>query len=149
MNKLSIKVITLFVLLLFCGCDPSDSKFTIINETNRPLFWDSSSSGSIEGHRSMYEPFREITSNSDTAWIESSYFIKPWGTKRKGVHSTWESVIENSFNGQMYVFIFEADTLEKYDWEDVKKNNRYFKKYRFTVEDLQKLDWKVKVTEYE
>ena len=151
MNKLSVKIIIVCILLVFCSCDYSDNKFTIINETNRPLFWVSSSSDSIDVHRSIYEPFRESTSNSNTTWIESSFFIKPRGMKRKGVvNTTWEDMIRGDyFKGQMYVFIFEADTLEKYDWEDVKKNNRYFRKYRLTVDDLRKLDWKVRVTEEE
>ena len=115
-----------------------DRKFNIINETNRPLFYSFSSDGIEDCFNPYFHPFMENMSSSDTTWwIESECFIKPYGTRD----------LQILFDSQIYIFIFEADTLKKYDWEDVKKNNRYFRKYRFTVEDLQELDWKVRITE--
>ena len=147
MKKFLVQII-IVVLILLTSCDYCEGKLMIINETNRPLFCDRSRVDSIEG-RSIYKPFKEISDN-DTLWIQNEYFIAPGSETRLFVcNTTWERKINDPYyyDGKIYIFIFDADTLQKYDWEDVKKNNRYFKKYRFTVEDLQKVDWKVRVTE--
>ena len=149
MKKFLIQIIIIAHCLL-TSCDYWDNRLMIVNETNLPLFFDYSQVDSIEGEgRNIYEPFR-IVYNQDTLWSESNYFVAPMSEQKVFVfNTTWPLLINNryTYNGQIYIFIFDADTLQKYDWEDVKMNNRYFKKYRFTVEDLQKLDWKVRVTE--
>ena len=121
MNKLSVKIITVCILLVFCSCDYMDNKLMIINETNRPLFFYSYSHGDSIERWSIYSPYKEI-SGSDTFWIKGSTFIEPMGENRIGSFNIkWEHKINR--DGGVYIFIFEADTLEKYDWEDVRKNN--------------------------
>lgn len=131
------------ITLLFSSCDPTDNRFTIVNETERPLFYTTSPFDTIEGK----SPFQEflIISNNDTVWVDSDCFIKPKGEKKKLVMSDWEEMIENNFNGKIYVFIFDADTLQKYTWDDIKRNNKFVHKYKFGVEELKKVDWKVRV----
>lgn len=135
--------IIVFMTLLFSSCDPTDNRFTIVNETERPLFYTTSPFDTIEG-KSPFQGFLKI-SNNDTVWIDSDYFIKPKGEKKKMVMSDWEEMIENNFNGKIYVFIFDADTLQKYTWDDIKRNNKFVHKYKFGVEELKKVDWKVRV----
>ncbi len=135
--------IIVFVVMVITSCDSTDNRFTIINETNRPLFYTTSAYDTIEGN-SPVQKFVEI-SNNDTSWIESDYFVKPHGEKKKMVMSNWEDIVRNNFGGHIRVFIFDADTLKKYNWNDVKVSNRYFKKYEYTVDKLKGINWKIKV----
>jgi hypothetical protein len=142
MTKFLFQIIILITTFLV-ACDPIDSRLTIINETNRPLFYITTAQDSIEGGT----PFKKFieASNIDSVWIDSDYFIKPKGKKRKMVMSDWEEIIRNNFNGKIYIFFFDADTLQKYNWVEIKKNNNYFAKYGLTLIDLKKRDWKVRV----
>lgn len=138
---LFLTIITVAIILI--GCDPTDNRLTIINETNRPLFYITTASDSIEGST----PFKEFVevSNMDATWIDSDYFIKPKSEKKKMVMSDWEETIRNNFNGKLYIFIFDADTLKEYNWEEIKKKNNYFTKYSLTLDDLNNMKWKVRV----
>lgn len=136
-----------FIVLVACvfsiGCDPTDDKLTIVNETSRPIFYSTSASDSIQG-RNPYKNFIQI-SNHDTEWINSDYFIRPNSEKKKMVLSTWEATIRNNFGGKIHIFIFDADTLQAYTWENIKTKMKIVKEYQFTVDDLKKLNWKVKI----
>lgn len=141
--KSFLTFLTIFLVFFIISCDSTDSRFVIVNKTNRPLFYTTSAYDTIEG-RSPFQKFIEI-SNNDTIWIESDYFIKPFGEKKKMVMSDWEETIRNNFGGHIRVFIFDADTVQKYNWEDIKVNNKYFKKYEYTVDELNKINWKTEV----
>lgn len=141
--KLLMLLIIVLITFFVSGCDPTDNRFTIVNETERPLFYTTSPYDTIEGN-SPFQTFFEI-SNKDSVWIESDYFIKPKGEKKKMVMSDWEEMVEKNFNGKIYVFIFDADTLQQYTWDEIKRNNKFVHKYKFGVEELKKVDWKVRV----
>lgn len=136
-------LISALIILFVTSCDPTDNRLTIVNETERPLFFTTSAYDTIEG-KSPFQAFLDIT-NNDSSWVESDYFIKPNGEKRKMVMTDWEEIIENNFGGKFYVFIFDADTLQKYNWEQIKKNNNYFAKYGLTLNDLENMNWKIRV----
>jgi hypothetical protein len=140
MHLINIQII-IFLTFLFSSCDPTDNKFTIVNKTGRPIFYDTSPFDTIEG-ASVFKPFYKII-NNDTLWIESDYFIKPMGEKTIMVMSDWEEMIEDNYNGKISVFIFDADTLQKYRWNVIKSDNKFIDRYKFGIEELKEKNWKV------
>ena len=142
MTKYSSLVI-LFGLITSVACDPTDDRLTIINETNRPLFYTTSRFDTIEGG-CPYERFIEI-SNNDTIWIDSDDFLKPKSQKKHMILSNWEQVIPNNFNGELKLYVFDADTLIKYNWDEIKRKNKYFSKYKLTIKELEETDWTIRI----
>ena len=140
MNLIKIYII-IFLTFLFISCDPTDNKFTIVNKTRHPIFYDISPFDTIEG-ASVFKPFYKIK-NNDTLWIESDYFIKPMGEKKIMVISDWEEMIEENYNGKISVFIFDANTLQKYSWAVIRRDNKFLHRYEFGIEELKKQNWKV------
>lgn len=45
--------------------------------------------------------------------------------------------------GYITIFIFNKEFLRKYKWSDVIEKQLYTKKYRYSVAELEKLNWKI------
>lgn len=59
------------------------------------------------------------------------------------VRPTWERYIEKCDGKKIRFYIIKTDSIEKYGWDVIKEKNIYNKKYLFTIEDLEKLNWEV------
>lgn len=143
MEKRIFLLVVITHVSLMLGCDTVDDRFIIRNTTNRPLFFTTSPYDSIEGG-SPYEEYYEI-SNGDTFWKESDHFIIPNGTKRKMVVSDWEEIMQDNFDDHIYIYLFDADTLKKYSWDEIKKRGKYYKKYDFNTSELKERKWEILV----
>lgn len=125
-----IQLISLLVLsVIINGCEPIDNKLLIANETDRLLLYIPSKTDSIVG----------------SAPVDGNHSIPRHGEKHITVMGSWENKVQYNFNGKLWVITFDSDTLEKYGWEDVKCNNRYYSKQSFTLSDLKKANWEVRV----
>ena len=54
--------------------------------------------------------------------------------------SCWEQVMDNA-DGYVYIYIFDAETLESEGWTNTKNNP--IKKYTLTAKQLNKMGWNV------
>lgn len=137
-------IIFISFLLLFISCDPVDDRLTIINETNRPLFISISRFDSIESGNPL-EDYMKIC-GQDTLWIDSDDFIKPHGKKNLSVISSWEDLIYDNYDDRsLKLFVFDADTLKNNDWYTTASNDNYLKKFKLTIDELKRLNWKIVV----
>lgn len=59
------------------------------------------------------------------------------------INTTWEKAIERSIDKKLRVIFFKKILLDKTKWEDVVNNQYYSKRLEFTVEELEKINWKV------
>jgi len=55
----------------------------------------------------------------------------------------WEEYIKTCDNQKLRYYIIEKDTVDKYGWETIFSKNIYNKKYLFTVEELDHLNWTI------
>lgn len=55
----------------------------------------------------------------------------------------WEDNFENSPDDTLSIFFFHSDTLEAYSWEVIREEYKILKRYDLSLEDLQRLDFKV------
>ncbi|MGZ4099579.1 MAG: hypothetical protein ACXVNM_11910, partial [Bacteroidia bacterium] len=101
---------------------------TIINQLDKPVFYTLSSYDTIEG-KSPYN--------------YADNFIDSKSSKQLMVGGDFENIVRNNFHNKMTIFFFDADTLKKYQWEKIKKENKWKRKITFSVEDLRKNNWKV------
>jgi len=56
---------------------------------------------------------------------------------------TWEEYIKTCDDKKIRYYIIIKDSVDKYGWDKVIKKNIYSKKYLFTIEDLDKINWQV------
>ena len=47
------------------------------------------------------------------------------------------------YSGTVYVYVFDSEVVENTPWEVVARDYLVLKRYDLTLEDLQRLDWKI------
>lgn len=55
----------------------------------------------------------------------------------------WEEYIKTCDNQKIRYYIIKKDSVDKYGWKTILSNNIYNKKYLFTIEDLDKINWEI------
>ncbi len=55
----------------------------------------------------------------------------------------WEEYIKYCDNQKLRYYIIKKDSVDKYGWKEIFKKNIYNKKYLFTIEDLDKINWTI------
>lgn len=55
----------------------------------------------------------------------------------------WEEYIKTCDNQKLRYYIIKKDSVDKYGWKEIFKKNIYNKKYLFTIEDLDKINWQI------
>jgi hypothetical protein len=55
----------------------------------------------------------------------------------------WEEYIKTCDNQKLRYYIIKKDSVDKYGWKEIFKKNIYNKKYLFTIEDLNKINWEI------
>jgi hypothetical protein len=68
---------------------------------------------------------------------ESENLVKPGSTKG------WSFFISESANDKLNLFVYNIDSLKKYQSIDTLIKNRLYTRYSFTEKELEKTDWKV------
>ena len=77
------------------------------------------------------------------------YSFPPYETKANDddcnliVKPTWEEYIKTCDNQKIRYYIIKKDSVDKYGWKKIFKKNIYNKKYLFTIEDLDKINWQI------
>ena len=55
----------------------------------------------------------------------------------------WEKVIEEMPLDTLSIYVFDADTLNTYDWIQVKEGYKVLKRYDLSLDDLRKMNWTI------
>jgi hypothetical protein len=55
----------------------------------------------------------------------------------------WNFYFESSQDKEIRLFIIHKDTVDKYGWFEVFQRNIYNKKYKLTIQDLDKQKWEI------
>lgn len=126
------KLILIPFLFLIFSCDFTENRFIIIkNDSNNNILCFISK-----------VDINNITSISDmnapTEINKSEFaFLVPI-TRGK-----WEDYIEKCDVNKVRIYIIVRDSIDKYGWKNIYKNNIYNKKYLFTIQDLEKINWEI------
>ena len=131
MRKIYLYIIYIAAAALAVSCENNDVNLKLKNNSKYAVAFDSAldtipDSVSIDMEiflRGKIDPGKTVT------------MIKP------GDSEGWLSLIQNSTNNKLNVFIMSADTLQKYnDWNLIRKNHLY-KRYEYTEAELNKMNW--------
>ncbi|HQZ25121.1 MAG TPA: hypothetical protein PLD18_07450 [Flavobacterium sp.] len=55
----------------------------------------------------------------------------------------WEEYIKTCDDQKIRYYIIKKDSVDKYGWKTIFAKNIYNKKYLFTIEDLDKINWEI------
>lgn len=130
----------IFILIAFVSCDPVDTSLTLKNDTEKDfyyLIWGDSNTVSFYSDNSSivnpsYKNFLTKISKGD----EREDF-------RIGVN-VWDKFFKNQTrNGKLNVFLYEHDTLQKYKWKTILKENKFSYYQGFSKSDLDSNSWRI------
>ncbi len=131
MKKILSIFITITIIAILQSCNSKEVSLKLKNNSTYAVAFDSSldtipDSVSIDMDifmRDQILPGKTVT------------MIKP------GDSEGWLSLIQNSSNNKLNVFIMNIDTLKKYnDWTYIRKHKLY-KRYEYPEEELNKKGW--------
>lgn len=133
------KIYIVFVLLIVVGCEPFTEKFYSIelnNHSNSMIRYTYDKTNS----RNMNYPDTLINNNRDNIFLSPlSANSNTYIDSRK----PWSEVINNLPNDTLSFYIFAEDTINSYPWEIISTEYKVLKRYDFSVQDLESLNYKI------
>ena len=136
MNNKALLFSIIILVSFFFGCSKTD-------ECHNTIMLKNSSDKTIYYVNTLQDGFFNFDPTNENYAVDLK--LKP-GDKKKvriGLQlSCWEQVIANA-GGYLYIYIYDAEYLEKKDtdWQEAK--NKHIKKYALKVKDLQKMNWEI------
>lgn len=136
----------MFLLVIFsslCGCYDvtTNHQLSLTNKSNRNI--------SILYSNLAEQPLTEnnvayYTNDRNVIYPDSCSEIIQLGGK-----NAWHNYIEKSQSKKLYIFIFETDTLKKYEgvysMENFVNRHKYLKLFCYSEIDLNKIAWRITV----
>jgi hypothetical protein len=133
-----MKKILISVLLFTCfSCvyDSADNKLKIINSTKSDLYILDYDTSSLEDYP------------NELLNLERSFFLKD-SIKIMWLHNeTWEDYIKGARNHKLNLFVISPDTIKKYTKDEIINGEKYTKVLSYSLKEIEKMKWKVVVTE--
>jgi hypothetical protein len=138
------KIIYIFLVVIcyfFYGCNDvrTNHKLSLTNKSDKKV--------SI-----LYSNLVDkiLTENNVAYYISDWNVIKPDSTYdivKLGGKDAWHNFIEKSKTKKLLIYVFESDTLKKYDgvysMEDIVGYHKYLKLLLYSEKDLDKIDWQI------
>lgn len=132
--KRVIIIMVVFSLMAISGtCKKNTPKchfsFIIQNKSERDIYF-------------KWSRYSSLDSLSHNPASDPATYKGKAGTEVKKVHSTcFENEILTSPTKMLYIYIFDAATIESASWDSIKKFNLIEKKYDFTKAQLDSSRW--------
>jgi len=132
-------------LLLLLSCDPIDDSLEIWNSSSKRVYYMTSC------HENLVKDFQLTLEEQG---IELNYLnvidtVAPLSSKKEAIvgkrGEAWKAYIRKCDNGILRVYLFNIDTLVAYDFRDIAINNKYLVKKEYSLDDLQRLNWRIEL----
>lgn len=134
--KKILQIALLIALQVFYGCDYYDHRLVVINKSEHPI--------SAEDFRNLYPRAEDF--NSADYYIETEILPNAKGNLMKSGRNAWQASVESNSNKKLNLFVFNTDTLRKYNDMDYVLDNKLYSVYSFTLEELENMNWEVTVS---
>lgn len=135
------RLLIISILITLYSCEYLDDRVLIINKTNKSLYYVLASKDSL--NNIYYNTLS--TDNQD----DYSYHVKTIDSNLKsveailGAKNEWEKVVLYGDSQKLYIFIFNLDTLNKYNWRSIVEKEMYYKRISYRLEELKKNNWEI------
>jgi hypothetical protein len=118
-------------LFILTRCDYSDSKLMIKNHSKKTIaiqpFEDTIINSSILSKVPYYETIRFYPNDSAYQFLPGK--------------DAWKWETRNSKNKKLNIFVFDLDTLRKYNDMEFIRLNKMYKRYELTEKELNNSNW--------
>jgi len=129
--KIQFFIILISLAMLAGTCDYTDNRLKIKNNSSYTIAFDYSTDTVLE------QEIKHVNAVISDKIMPG----KIANQSLPGSTNAWPFLIKKSKNNKLNVFIFNVDTVLKYnDWEYI-RNHRLYKRYSFTEEELNRMNW--------
>jgi hypothetical protein len=135
MKKKWIQISLLLVLQFFYGCDYYDFRLVVINKLEHPI--------SVQDFRNLYPHTEDF--NSVDYYIQTEILPNARENLMKSGRNAWRESVGNNSNKNLNLFVFNTDTLRKYNSIGYLLENQLYTVYSFSLEELEDMKWEVKI----
>ena len=140
MNKMkSMKHILLYLaaILVLISCDRGDGKLKIVNNSDDDIYYLDQCNDTITSYPIEYKNDKIDSLFSNLLKVKEEYGLIVVNTK-------WEYFINNQCNDStIRIYFFKKELVENVDKETFLKRQVYSKKFKLTVKDLERMNWRV------
>lgn len=126
-------VLTILISFLYSACIPNDGRLYFINKSDKIISIECAQDSvpSTYGGKIQYYRRDSIVPNN---------FKKVLKT---GPKDSWVQYVRNSPHKKLYIFVYDYDTLIKYNDMDTVRARKLYKELSFTEEELNKINWQI------
>ena len=143
--KTSVKIISVFaasIFLISTQCRDNDNlhnTIKIMNHSDRGFYF---------LDKNVYYDYIERDSLFIPGYNPTSDKLNTYCSAGKSNTLYTRSAFEGAFQGKvkakyLHVILFDEDIIHTVPWDTIRKNIMTLKRYYLTLEDLQRLDWKI------
>lgn len=142
------------VTTVLTGCpftyDPPedvDARMTIRNNSNSYVYYLFSDEDSLRKTKGVL-PFNIFKRKvNGKAVVDTLYYSRIAPNELDTVlhFQNWEDEIKSYPDKQLRIFFFEKPILEKYSWEEIADMQLYSDMKRYSLEDLNRMNWRIEV----
>lgn len=123
--------------LLFTSCVEYDRRLKIINNTSHAI--------NVEWEADFNPTYPSI--NKTGYYLANPLFPNDTLDAVEDARDGWDRFFSNSKTGKLSIFIFNADTLKRYNSIDMLILNKMYKRLVFTKDQLEQIGWDVEITD--
>jgi len=134
MKKIIKSIITMLLVISLYRCGEIHSILYIVNNTNHAI----GCNLSLGGYSGLYPD--TLLPATDFSVVKN---IKSGKSFSFALDFTWEEIFSRLPKDTLSVFIFHTDTLNIYSWLGVRDRYMILKRYDFSLDDLNSLNFKV------
>jgi hypothetical protein len=149
LKSLSMKlnsIIGIALLIMFVGCDPFDDKLVITNTSEQNVYYTRSPYAKLSTlyRETLEKQGIEIDYQNIVKEVRRNASINELIMGARG--KAWQNYVTNVCeDGKLRIYTFNIDTLREYTFKEVIDNNRYLTKKEYTLDDLKKMNWEIKL----
>lgn len=64
-------------------------------------------------------------------------------SNQKEHYSYYESAFKVDYNKKLWILIYKQSTIDNHSWEEIQEQNLYDKRYSFTLDELNAMNWEL------
>jgi hypothetical protein len=129
-----------FIMTTLLSCEYLDNRIIITNNNNEDIHYFLFNKDSL---KNLYEEDTISNLFYYTNYIDSLSPQEKKNESRLGAKNEWEKIVLHGDSQKLFVFIFNIDTIKKYDWKTIVTNEKYQNRLSFSLKELQSSNWNI------
>jgi hypothetical protein len=139
--------IFIFLLFNFYSCDKLDTRELLVKNSSDKVIFSILSENDNMNDGGFYYEYQDDFDESKRGDYDAPFIfleIKKGQIVANGDRPRyWDTFFNTLEDKKARLFIVQKDSVDKYGWKEIFKKNIYNKKYLFTIEDLDKINWEI------